>query len=197
MSDQTKAKDPGGIWRDQPEEELPVTLKRNVNGRTEELYFRTRSEILMSIGAALLPIGVLAWRLEGAQQRLLEIGFAAVVLWIAISLFWFRHRIWRSDSSRPEAVAATGLEYYRTELKRRRDHLRNEWLWHGPLALASIILIAVLTGSSNMAFRPLGSILPLILLLVAWIGFSFWRRRLQAQELQREINEMDSLGMVE
>jgi uncharacterized BrkB/YihY/UPF0761 family membrane protein len=119
------------------------------------------------------------------------------VLWIAISLFWFRHRIWRSDSSRPEAVAATGLEYYRTELNRRRDHLRNEWLWHGPLALASIILIAVLTGSSNMAFRPLGSILPLILLLVAWIGFSFWRRRLQAQELQREINEMDSLGMVE
>ncbi len=57
MSDQTKAKDPGGIWRDQPEEELPVTLKRNVNRRTEELYFRTRSEILMSIGAALLPIG--------------------------------------------------------------------------------------------------------------------------------------------
>jgi len=40
-----------------------VNLEQIVNRRTEELYSSTRSEILMSIGAALLLVGVVAWRL--------------------------------------------------------------------------------------------------------------------------------------
>jgi hypothetical protein len=40
-----------------------VNLKQIVNRRTEELSSSTRSEILMSIGAALLLVGVVAWRL--------------------------------------------------------------------------------------------------------------------------------------
>jgi hypothetical protein len=195
MSDQTNGKDPGCIWRDQPEEKLPVNLGQIVNRRTEELYSSTRSEIFMSIGAALLLVGVVAWRLEVAHERFLEFGFAAVIAWVTISLYCFRNRIWRRDPSRPDAVAATCLEYYRTELERRRDHLRNEWLWHGPLSLASIILIAVLTGNANIAFRPLRNVVPLMILLAAWTGFGFWRRRLQAKELQREINEMEPLGI--
>ena len=79
MSDQTKGKDPECIWRDQPEEKLPVNLDQIVNRRTKELYSSTRSEILMSIGAALLLVGIVAWRLEIAHERLLEFGFAAVI----------------------------------------------------------------------------------------------------------------------
>ena len=112
MCDQTKRKDdPGCIWRDQPEEKLPVNMEQIVNRRTEELSSSTRSEILMSIGAALLLVGVVAWRL-GAHERLLEFGFAAVIAWLAISLYRFRQRIWRWHPSRPDAVATTGLEYY-------------------------------------------------------------------------------------
>ncbi len=87
----------------------------------------------------------------------------------------------------------TAVSYVNRERRKNAPFVGLEEIWHGPLALASIILIAVMTGSSNMAFRPVGRILPVILLLIAWIGFSLWRRRLQAQELQREINEMDSL----
>ena len=74
MSDPTGAKDPGAIWRDQPEEELQVNLEQIVNRRTEELSSSTRSEILMSIGAALLFVGVVAWRLapERRAERLRE-----------------------------------------------------------------------------------------------------------------------------
>jgi hypothetical protein len=193
MSDQTKGKDPGCIWRDQPEEKLPVNLKQIVNRRTKELSSSTRSEILMSIVAALLLVGVVAWRLQIAHEGLLEFGFAAAAAWGAISLYCFRRRIWRSDTSRRDAVAATGLEYYRTELERRRDHLRNEWLWHGPLALASVIFLAVLTGRANIAFRPLRNILPLLVLLAAWTAFGIWRRRLQAKDIQREIDEIAPL----
>ncbi len=194
MSDQTRAKDPGAIWRDQPEEKLAVNLEQIVNRRTEEMYSSTRSEILMSIGAALLFVGVMAWRFAPIHDRLQELGFAAVMAWVVISLYWFRRRIWRRGPSRPDSVAATGLEYYRRELERRRDHLRNAWLWHGPLFLACMILIAILIGQVFPGFERLRNVLPLVVLLAVWTGFGFRRRRRQAKELQREIDEIEPLG---
>lgn len=170
-----------------------MNLEQIVSRRTAELSSSTRSEILMSIGSALLLVGVVAWRLQIAHEGLLKFGFAAAIAWVAISLYGFRRRIWRRDPSR-DAVAATGLEYYRRELERRRNHLRNGWLWHGPLALAAIIFIAILTGRANIAFQPLRNVLPLLVLLAAWTGFGIWRRRLQAKDLQREIDELAPLG---
>src|SRR5439155_4908920 len=177
MSDQTGAKDPGAIWRDQPEEELEVNLEQIVNRRTEELYSSTRSEIVMSIGAALLFVGVMAWRFAPAYDRLQGVGFAAVIVWVVISLYRFRRRIWGRRPSRPDTVAAAGLEYYRKELERRRDHLRNAWLWHGPLFLACTILITILIRGK--ALQPLRNVLPLVVLLAVWTGFGFRRRRRQ------------------
>ena len=198
MSDQTKSKDPGAIWRDQPAEKLAVNLEQIVNRRTEELHSSTRSEILMSIGAALLLVGIVAWRIAPAQDRLRELGFAAVVAWVVISLYRFRRRIWRRDPARLDAAAMTGLEYYRKLLERRRDHLRNGWLWHGPLLLACMILIAIWTGiwtgSTFYAFHNLRNVLPIVVLLTVWTGYGFWRRRLQARELQREIDEIEPRG---
>jgi len=188
MSDQTRAKDPGTIWRDQPEEKLAVNLQQIVNRRTEELYSSTRSEILMSIGAAVLFVAVIAWRFAPRYNRLQELGFAAVIAWVVISLYRFRRRIWRRDASSPDTVAATGLEYYRKELERRRDHLRNAWLWHGPLLLACLILTAILI--SGKALQPFRNVLPLVVLLAVWTAFGFSCRLRQARELQREIDEM-------
>ena len=191
MFDQTGAKDAGTIWRDQPEEQLAMNLEQIVNRRTEELNSSTRSEIVMSIGAPLLFVGVMAWRFSPAFDRLQEAGFAAVIAWVVISLYWFRRRIWRRPS-RPDAAAATCLEYYRSELERRRDHLRNAWLWHGPLFLACTILITILIRGK--ALQPLRNVLPLVVLLAVWTGFGFRRRRRQAKELQRELDEIEPLG---
>ena len=194
MSDRTKLEELRCVWRDQPQEEASVNLKRIVNRRSEELSSRTRSEILMSVGAALLLVGVLAWRLRIANERLLEFGLAAAIAWAVISLYRFRRLIWRRDALRRDAGAVPCLEYYRIELERRRDHLRNVWLWHGPLFLAIIVLIAVLAGRANTAFQPLRNVLPLLLLLAVWTGFGIWRRRLQARDVQREIDEIALLG---
>jgi hypothetical protein len=190
MSEQTRSQDPARLWRDQPEEKHPVNLQQLVNRRTEELSSRSRSEILMSIGSAVLLFAVLGWRLAAAHEEQLEVGFAAVLVWVAVSLYGFRRRIWRRAAPRPDAVASSGLEYYRAELERRRDHLRNEWLWHGPLFLAAIILAALFTGKRHLAFQPLRNVLPLLVLLALWVGFGLWRRRLQARQLQREIDEL-------
>jgi hypothetical protein len=194
MSDRAGAKDPGAIWRNQPEEEIAVNLEQIVNRRTKELDSSTRSEILMSIGAALLFVAVMALRIVPAHDRFLEGGLAAAAVWAVISLYLFRRLIWRRDSTRPDATAATCLEYYRQELERRRDHLRNAWLWHGPLFLACLTLIAVLTGKSFLGFDRLRSVLPLVALLAVWTGFGLTRRLRQARELQREIDEIEPRG---
>ena len=188
MPDRAGTQDPGAILRDQPEGRLTVNLEQIMQRRTEELYSSTRSEILMSIGAALLFVGVMAWRLAPAVERLQQLGFAAAMVWVVISLYRFRRRIWTRHSSPPDAIAATGLQYYRRELEQRRDHLRRAWLWHGPLILA--ILIAILTGNAFSGYQPLRNVLPLVVLLAVWTGFSLTRRHRQARELQREIDEI-------
>jgi hypothetical protein len=190
MSDQTEAKDFGRIWRDQPEETLPLDLAHIVERRTDELAARSRAEILTSIGAALLLAAVAGWRLQVAREGMMQISLAAAMVWACISLYVFRRRILLRKSAPADTYAATCLEFYRAELESRRDLLRNEWLWHGPLFLGVVIFLAVCMGKSNLAFQPLRNVLPLLVLLAAWTGYGIWRRRLQAREIQREIDDL-------
>lgn len=168
-----------------------MNLELLVNRRTRELHSAARAEIVMSIAAPVFLVAVLAWRFAVTQQRLPELGLVAVAAWVLISLYRFRDRIWREPSPRGDALAAAGLQYYRRELERRRDLLRNEWLWHGPLLLACMILFAIMTARTFLGFERLRSALPLVALLVIWAGFGLWRRRRQAAEMQREIDEIE------
>ena len=147
-----------------------LNLKQIVSRRTEELSSSTRSEILMSILAALLFVGVMAWRIA-PHDRLQWAGFGAVIGWVAISLIWFRRRIWRPESSSADTVASPGLEYYRRELERRRDHLLNAWVWHGPLVLACLIFAATLIGRASPGWDQLPSALPQIVVMAEWKGY--------------------------
>jgi len=77
--------------------------------------------------------------------------------------------------------------------KRRRDHLKNEWVWHGPLFLAIVLLIAVLSGYGSIAFRPWGKVLPLI--RRCWgVDASAFGAVDAGDELQREIDEVGGLS---
>ena len=181
--------DAGAMWREQPEEGTEVRLEEIVNRRTEDLYRSTRSEILVSIGAALLFVGITAWRLAPGLERLQVVGFGAAIVWVVVCLYRFRGRIW-GDAARPDARAASGVDYYRAELAQRRDHLRRAWLWHGPLFLACAVLVAILAAETFRGYQDLRNVLPLVVLLVVWTGYGVWRRRRQARELQQEIDEM-------
>jgi len=185
------SKELAAAWKNQPEE-TPVKLDGFMSRRTRELRSATRSEIVMSVSAALFFVVVLAWRFASDHGHFPRLGFAAVAAWAAITLYWFRDRFRREDSPRKDALAATCLEYYRKELERRRNHLRNAWLWHGPLLIACATLFAIVTGGEHPAFRGLPQVLPLVLMLAVWIGFGLMRRLRQASELQREINEIET-----
>ena len=117
-----------------------MNLMQPVNRRIDELTRSTRAEIMMSIGAALFFALVMAWRLPPAQDRIQQLGFAAIFCWSLISVWWLRKEIWPS-APRADVLAASGLEYYRKQLEARRDHLRNGWIWHGPLLLACLFFL--------------------------------------------------------
>jgi len=185
MPDEAKPKDLGALWRDQPAETLAVKLEHFTDRRTQELYASTRSEVLMSIVAAVFFLAMIAWRFAGERRPVTPLAYAAVIAWVLISLYWFRDRIWRKAPAK-DALAAPGLEHYRKELERRRDHLRNAWLWHGPLLLACVIFATTVLGRAFTERLP--GMLPLFIVLAAWIAFGIWRRRREAREIQQEID---------
>ncbi|WP_321474564.1 hypothetical protein [uncultured Paludibaculum sp.] len=193
MPDESKEYDPQAVWKNQPEETSAVALNQIVDRRTQTLYANTRSEIIVSITAALFFLAVLAWRLAPPLDALRQAGYAVILLWVLATVYRFRDRIWRRDQPHPSAVAAPGIEYYRRELERRRDHLTNEWLWHGPLLLACLLFAVSFLGKSLPSSQRMRGVLPLVLVLAVWAGLGFWRRRRQARDIQREIDEIKAL----
>jgi hypothetical protein len=142
----------------------------------------------MSIVAALFLVAVLAWRLPSVGFATQPAALGAAALWIAITAFRFR-RIIRGAGAPPDA-GSTGLAYYRRELEIRRDHLRNAWLWHGPLLLAALLFLASFTGGAFPGMDRLRNAAPLVLVLILWIISGIRRRFRQAADIQREIDEI-------
>ena len=173
---------PGELWRSQPPEKF-------VTRRTRDLRSTTRVEILSSFGAAIFFVAIVAWRVEYGNRRFLLAASGLVAAWILGSMYRLRRRLW-PPAAREDALASSCLDYYRRQLADRRDHLRSEWLWHGPLLLACLLCFTAVFRNALFGYSRLGSILPLIGLLVAWVGFGVWRRRRQANELQREMDEL-------
>ena len=174
----------GEVWREQADG--PALDVRLLRRRESELSSRTRAEVLASLGAAALFLAVVGWRFATTYGRIPTAGLAVMAGWLLISLVWFCKRI-RGEAP-AESLTAAGVEHYRKELERRRDHLRNVWIWHGPLIAACVTLFLVV--DSTMAMRNVGAMAPLLIVLAAWIVFGAVRRRQQANELQREIDEL-------
>jgi hypothetical protein len=181
-------------WLNQPEEEIPVEIERIHRRRTSELFSTTRSEIISSIGAALFFASIVAWRFAPEGDRLVLFGCAGVIVWAAVTVFRFRNSIRRHTPQR-DALARTGLEHYRVELLRRRDHLRSAWIWHGPLLLACILSAATLT--KRIVPGRLRDTLPGFLLLAGYAVIGIKRRVRQAAELQQEIDEISGISPME
>jgi hypothetical protein len=181
-------------WRNQPEEEIPVDVEQFHRRRTWELFSTTRSEIISSAGAALFFASVMAWRFAPERDRLVQFGCAGVIVWAAVTVFRYRRSI-RRNPPQPDALARTGLEHYRAELMRRRDHLRSAWIWHGPLLLACILSAAILTR--RIVPGRLWDALPVFLLLAGWAVIGIRRRVRQAADLQREIDEITGVSPME
>ena len=164
---------------------------RLVNRRVQEADSATRMEILSSLGAALFCAAILLRQFGVNRGSLFQLMLAAIVLWAAITAYRFRSQIWPKPAP-PGTFAATGLAHYRAVLERRRAHMKSAWIWHGPLILACLILLAAAVQLAFPNTERLKNILPFSTLLIVWIIFGIYMRQRKAAEIQREINELDS-----
>ena len=125
---------------------------------------------------------------------ILALAPAALLLlaavWMTVSIYVSRHRIWPARHVPPEAVAATSLDYYLKQLVDRRDHLKREWLWHGPLLLACLLFFLIIFENQLPTPERLMKTLPFIVLLVVWVAAWAWQRWKMARQIQQEIDEL-------
>ena len=164
-----------------------MNLKQFVNRRTQELYHRTRLDIIASVAAALFLVIVMGWRFSSVSTPLQQAGYVLVIAWVLITLYWFRDRLRRKDAPPIDALTATGLEYYRKELTRRRNHLKNAWLWHGPLFLACMVFFATFIGLNPQRLKNAS---PFLILLALWTAIDVTRRRRQVRAIGQELAEL-------
>jgi Flp pilus assembly protein TadB len=185
-------KSAGALWRDQPEETMPVPPPRLQKRRARDLAASTRAEILTCLFAALFLVLVLGLRMHWSGDRVVQLGLALVAGWVVLTAYRFRGRIRvrKSDWEGDPLAAAPSQAFYRAELERRRDHLRSGWLWHGPLVLACFLLFAVAARNLGPNWQRLQTVVPLVVLLVVWVGWGIRQRRRKAAEIQREIDEI-------
>jgi hypothetical protein len=174
-------------WLNQPGEDSPVEVDEGYRRRTGQLFSTTRAEVLSSAGAALFFAVVMVWRFAPERDRVVTLGCAAVAVWAVVTVLRFQASI-RRNALGADVIAATGVAHYRSELVRRRAHLRSVWIWHGPLWLAIGVSAATLAGRAVPG--RLWEVLPLLVLLAVWAAAGVRRRLRQAAELQQEIDDL-------
>ena len=190
MPDESRTNDLQSAWKNQPEEKIPVSLQDSLTRRAYELHWSTRWEILTSIAAALFFVAM-TWRLAPVHEGLQPYGYGAALAWVVITLLWFRSRIWNGDPARPDVMAENGLAHYRRELQTRRDHLRNAWIWHGPLVVACLIFAFTFADRRYPGAYGPQTLALLTLVLIAWTVFRIQTRLRIARRIQQELDELD------
>lgn len=176
------------VWKEQPVHSGPLARPERLDSRTRDILSRTRSEILTSAGAVFFFVFLLAWRFDSIRDPFVGLSFVPMAAWSLAVVLRHRKRIWPGT-----AIAAPGLEFYRGELERRREHLRSFWLWHGPLVFACLTLTAVWLRKSVVSAQRLVSVSPLLVVLVIWTVMGVRKRRREAEAIQMEIDEMKEI----
>jgi hypothetical protein len=185
---------PQKIWQSQTAERKTMTA-RLIEWKVRELRARTRRQWLGTFTGPLAAGFLYAFARKEFPSlgSLLESLFICALAWSLVGLY-FLSRGMQSAAMPEDAGLATGLEFCRGELERRRQLLSRLLIWSfGPLSLAigGFILSLALIGRENRAFIPNG--LPFAALIVIWMICYFVIRWREQRELQREIEELNEL----
>ena len=182
--------DPKKIWQSQTPEVNAMTLKL-IEWKARELHAKTRRQWAGMFAAPLTMVLMygLAGKALAPLGSALEFLFIGAIVWSLVGLY-FLSRGMGLRTIPADAGLATGLEFCRGELARRRQLMRGSLVWSlGPLALA--LGAMALAGSGDHGFIP--NVRPFATLLVVWmIAFLVIRWR-ELRRMQREIDELNEL----
>jgi len=178
------------LWQDQPVEgmKMPVEEIRRRAGKFErKIRWRNRRE---TVGCVIVS-GLFLYFLLGTQNGLFRISyglFIAGMIWVAVQLQ-------RKGSVRnlpPTLGASNSLQFFRMELERQRDVVRNVWPWYlAPLVPGYLMLTIAYAISFPQPVRWIGVVAFDVFVVLLFLGI--WKMNQRAARcLQRMIDELNA-----
>ncbi|MFZ6748026.1 hypothetical protein [Undibacterium sp. Ren11W] len=174
------------IWQSQAVDNASCsfeTLERETMGFRRKIAQRNIQERIAAVAVALI-FGFYAWHLP---VLLMRIGSGIVVFGSLFILYHLQHKTSLRELP-PENLALPNLTYFRDELMRQRDALRNLWLWMIPTLLGMSVFFWGWAQPDPADFP--WSITSVI---IVPFGIVIVMNFLAAHKLQAKINQLDQL----
>jgi hypothetical protein len=179
---------PQQIWQCQPVEGIKMSAEalRQRSGKFERMFrWRNVREYVASLLAA-MGFGYFFVTTHAVLFRIAYVLFIAGLGWVVFQL----HRKGSARSMPAAMGTSTCLQFFRAELERQRDVVKNVWPWYlAPLVPGFVILTA-----AYMRALPFPAGLASAVWLdgvVALLFFVVWKmNRRAARRLQRVIDEL-------
>jgi xanthosine utilization system XapX-like protein len=182
--------DPQNIWQNQPKEPFKMSMTE-IRGKARQRRRRARSEALIEITSGLAVCVFFAWTFARANELLPRAGVGLLSLWGMYVAYQAYRWIWPGRPG-PDATVSTSLEFYRSELERRRDYALHIWRRAGLtfcfLGAAMVVLPGLIKSLGSP--RLLLNFAPLFALLAIWLAIFFPKRKRRLRKLQQEIDEL-------
>lgn len=158
-----------------------------IRAKARELHAKTHRELQANTAVPLFAAGLCAigvWVKDDPMQ----IGLAAIGIAWGIAGAIAVNRSPRPQACPGDAPTATGIDYYRGLLERRRVLFVRSLMWSiGPMVFAIGAFIASTVSSGRLSPK----VLPFVLLALIWTATALFMRRRRLSEMQ---SELQSLG---
>jgi hypothetical protein len=182
--------DPRSVWQNQLKEPLKISADE-MRLRARRFQMKARLTAVFTITTALLVCAFFAWSFVRTHELVPRLGYALISL-CGIFMAYSTYR-WVWPSNLPaDAPVSTSLEFYRSELERRRDYRRHIWRRTGLtylfIGLAMVIVPALIAAFG--APRLFLNMIPFFLLLILWFILFFRGKKRGHHKLQQEIDEL-------
>jgi hypothetical protein len=176
------------IWLRQPLEGIQMSAEvlRNRAGKFERRIMRRN---LREYVSSLVAAGAFIYFFTTTQAVLFRLAYALFIAGLAWIVFQL-HRKGSAKTIPADMGTSTSLQFFRAELERQRDVVKNVWSWYlSPLVPGFIVLTA---GSVTARPYPHGLASAAILdAFVAALFFVVWKMNVRAARcLQRMIDEL-------
>lgn len=178
------------IWQSQPVEGIQMSIEeiRKRAGKFERIFWwRNVREYMGSLLCACL-FGYFCYRAHDVFSRIAYCLFIAGLGWMVIQL----HRKGSAKRLPGEMGASPALHYFRAELERQRDVVKNVWPWYlAPLVPGFVVLTV---GYLTTMPHPKGLLTAaLVDAVIAAMFFGIWKLNQRAARcLQRKIDELSA-----
>ncbi len=193
MPDEFSVNDPKQTWQNQTTEPMNMSLNE-IRRRTRTLQNKNRLTALTWITLGFLFCFFFAFHATRTQSIIPRNGFVVLSLWGLYGAYHaYRWLLPRKSVS--DATIGNSIDFYRRELEGKRDYSRHVWRRSG-LTFCFLGLAMITSPVIVQAFHTPGillNIIPVLTLLCIWFSAFFYLRKRNRQELQEEIDELNSL----